>query len=103
MTNVQSYLGISKLTSEYDGYFFDDNNIKLFKIRVGKILKNSEDEIVFITSEKFESRVYSIRVLKRHEGVPYVSNWVDMKFPSSDEAIAYYKKESKQVSSRKSV
>jgi hypothetical protein len=100
MTNIEKYLGYSKLTSEYKGYFFSDSTMKFFKSRVGKILKYSEDEIVFITSEKyndknFDSRVYSIRVLKRYEGEPHISNWVDMKFPSSAKAIAYYKRESK--------
>jgi hypothetical protein len=100
MTNVQKYLGVSRLTTEYKGWFFNTSNMRFFKSRIGKILKHSEDEIVFITSEKyndenFDSRFYSIRVLKRHEGVPHVSNWVDMKFPSSAKAIAYYKKESK--------
>jgi hypothetical protein len=96
MTNVEKYLGYSKLTAECEGYYFDESTMKSFKSRIGKILKNSEDEIIFITSEKYYvTRLYSVRVLKRLEGKTSVTHWTDKKFSSSAKAIAYYKKESK--------
>jgi hypothetical protein len=97
MNNAEKYLGYSKLTSEYEGFFFSDINMKIFKSRVGKILKSTDEEIIFITSEKYEDkdfglRLYSIRVLKRFEGRPDIRDLTDEKFPSSAKAIAYYKK-----------
>jgi hypothetical protein len=91
MTKAEKYLGVSKLTAEYDGNFFNDDFLKDFKIEIGKVLKSSEKEIIFITSEKYNGiDIYFIKVLARFEGTLKVMNWTEKVFPSSDNAIKYY-------------
>jgi hypothetical protein len=92
MNNAEKYLGESKLTSDYKGFFFSDIERISFKRRIGKILKHTEEEIVFITSEKnLDSRIYIINVLRKFDGMSHVFDWTDKIFPNSAKAIRYYK------------
>jgi hypothetical protein len=92
MNNAEKYLGESKLTNDYRGFYFCDIEKKAYKRRIGKILKHTEEEIVFITSEKnLDTRIYIINVLKRFDDMVYVFEWTDKIFPNSAKAIRYYK------------
>jgi hypothetical protein len=91
-TNVEKYLGRSKLTADYKGDFFDEENVKYLKLKVKKILKSSNDEIIFVTSEKYYKRVFVIRTLRRLDENPQVVKWENVSFPALADAIAYYEK-----------
>jgi hypothetical protein len=91
MTNVQKYLGVSKLTEEYDDNFFDDKNIETRGIKVEKILKSSSSRIIFLTSEKTpDGRIYTIHTLKRFRKKPRISVLIDPVFSTAEEAIKYF-------------
>jgi hypothetical protein len=94
MTKAEKYLGRSKLTAKCDDGFFDDDFMKRRKLKIGKVLKSTNEEIVFLTSEQIlDSRIYMIKVLRRISRKPCVYNWSILKFSTSEEAIDFYEEE----------
>jgi hypothetical protein len=91
MTNIQKYLGVSKLTTAYKGVFFDDKTIEENKLEIGKVIKTTNKEIVFVSSEETNGkRVYSLGTLVRVNRKPQVMEYADRRFSSSEEAIVYF-------------
>jgi hypothetical protein len=95
MTNIENCLGVSRLTADYRGSFFDINKMKIFKRKFIKILKSSDEEIIFITREKHKKRVFVIRVLKRFDDIPRVVEWTNEYFPTLVDAVAFYEEAAK--------
>jgi hypothetical protein len=94
MTKAEKYLGRSKLTAKCDDGFFDDDFMKRRKLKIGKVLKSTNEEIIFLTSEQIlDSRIHMIKVLRRFNQKPCVFDWSVLKFSTSEEAIEFYKKE----------
>jgi hypothetical protein len=94
MTKAEKYLGRSKLTARcYDG-FFDDDFMTRLKIKIDRVLKSTNEEIIFLTSEQIlDTRIYMIKVLRRINRKPCVYNWSILKFSTSEEAIDFYEEE----------
>jgi hypothetical protein len=93
MKNIEKYLGVSKLTSEYKGIFFDTDTLNFLKIEIGEVLKTTDEEIVFVTStKKYNKKTYSLLTLSYFgDTSPYVLNLSGKKFSTSEEASAYFK------------
>jgi hypothetical protein len=93
MTNAEKYLGESKLAADYKGSFFSDENMNSLKIRVEKILEDTDEEIAFITSEECDGeRFFFVKFLTRLSEKPHIFWRKDKFFSTLDDAIEYYKK-----------
>jgi hypothetical protein len=66
------------------------------KIKIEKILEDTDDEIIFVVSEESDGvRKYIIKFLVRFGDVPHILNWDPEKFSTLDDAVKYYKKATK--------
>jgi hypothetical protein len=45
--SIKKYLGDTKLTSEFRGNFFNSKLLRKMDIRIGKVLKNTDEEAIF--------------------------------------------------------
>jgi hypothetical protein len=93
INNIRKYLGNTKLTSEYRGDFFDSKFLRKLDIRIGKVLKNDDEEAIFVVSRKGkdDKRVYNLEILKRVEGnTPGVFSFVNIDFETPNKAAKYY-------------
>jgi hypothetical protein len=91
MKNIEKHLGTSKLTTEYEDNFFDDEFIDSRDLQIEKILKYTSNKIVFLTSEKIlDNRIYIIRTLKNFRKKPRVFGLKDPVFSTAKEAIEYF-------------
>jgi hypothetical protein len=92
MKNIEKYLGNTKLTSDFRGNYFDSKFLRKLDIRIGKVLKNDDEEAIFLVSKKgVNKRIYRINILKRvDDDVPGVYDFVNMEFETPFKAIKYY-------------
>jgi hypothetical protein len=91
MKNIEKYLGTSKLTTEYEDNFFDDEFIESRDLQIERILKYTSNKIVFLTSEKILIIGYtSSELLKKFRKKPRVFGLKDPVFSTAKEAIEYF-------------
>jgi hypothetical protein len=91
--SIKKYLGDTKLTSEFRGNFFNSKLLRKMDIRIGKVLKNDDEEAIFLVSKKgVNKRVYRIKVLRKvDDDIPGVYDFVNIEFETPFKAIKYYK------------